>query len=159
MFVLAQVLLSLTLLLCGCYAGFAVFCQIGVMPAMRRLPLASYADAFRAMDHFLDRSMPPYKLTLLLVNLSLGVVALLLHRRHLAAAVLLAFFCNIAALVLTVRKQLPLNTRLKQLPGDVSDVVLLDLREQTIRNFMERCVVSVLAFAVLCVGAVVWPLR
>lgn len=159
MLMFGEILLFLTLLLCGCYAGFAVFCQIGVMPALRRLSLPAYADTFRAMDHFLDRSMPPYRITLLVLNLGLGIVALLLHRRHLAAAVLITFLCNVAALVLTVGKQIPLNTRLKQLPGDTDDGILLDIREQTVRNFMERCVVSVLGFAVLCVGAVLWPLR
>ena len=153
------VLLFLTLLLCGCYAGMTLMCQIGVLPAMCRLTLPAYADAFRAMDFYLDRSMPPYKLTLLAVNLATLVCVALQHRTPLAVAVGAACLLNVVALVLTIRKQLPLSAELKRLGSDAAEPLLLNIREQTVRNFMGRSVVAMIAFIALCTGVLLWPLH
>ena len=102
--------------------------------------------------------MPPYKLTLLAVNLATLVCVALQHRTPLAVAVGAAFLLNMVALVVTIRKQLPLNAELKRLRSDAAESLLLKMREQTVRNFMERSVVSMLAFIALCAGVLLWPL-
>lgn len=151
---LTSTLLVLTLLLCGCYAGMSLLSQIGILPAMRRLRPSTYADAFGAMDFYLDRSMPPYKLSLLVVTLALCICLLLQHRTALALAAGSSFLLSLMALIVTVAKQLPLNRQLKNLPEGTPDDVLIGIREASVRNFMARCIMAVLSFAILCFGVV-----
>lgn len=156
---LSSVLFSLTLLLCGGYAGMILMCQIGILPAMRQLRLSAYADAWRAMDSYMHRLMPPYKGSLLLVNAA-TVISLAVQRRFpLAVACGVSLFFSVFGLVLTVRRQLPLNARLKALPADASDTLLLDIREQTVRGFSVRFFLAAAAFAVLCCSVPFWPMR
>ena len=159
MLILTAVLLVLTIVLCGAYAGMILMCQIGVLPAMRLLRPAADADAWRAMDVYLDRLMPPYKGALLLINAALTVSLALEHRFTLSIATGLSLLLSIAGLVLTVRGQLPLNTKIKQLPAGTPDDVLSDIRERTVRGFTVRFVLAQAAFLVICCGAIVWPLR
>ncbi|MBE7181669.1 MAG: hypothetical protein INR71_10770, partial [Terriglobus roseus] len=58
----------------------ALMCHIGVLPAMRDLRPASFADAWRSMDVYMDKLMPPYKGALLLVTLASLVLLWLQHR-------------------------------------------------------------------------------
>lgn len=159
MLLVTAVLLVLTLLLCGGYAGMALLCEIGVLPAMRALSPSAFAETWRAMDSYLDRSMPPYKITLLLVNLAATVCLLLLHHRALAVCAAASFLLSLAALVLTIRKQLPLNRQIKALADQPVSERLVTLRQQTSRNFTQRFVLALLSFAILATGAIFWPLR
>jgi hypothetical protein len=149
-----QLLLTLTILLCGSYAGMALMCQIGIFPAMRQLTLHAYADSFRAIDRPMDRLTPPYKLSLLLINAATTVCLGLLHNTYMAAAAGLSLVLNIIALVITITKQLPLNAQLKSLGPEAPAEILLAIREQTVRNFAVRLIVAMLAFVVLVVGLV-----
>ncbi|MBE7157508.1 MAG: DUF1772 domain-containing protein [Rhodospirillales bacterium] len=150
---------GLTLLLCGGYAGMISMCQIGVLPAMRRLQPSAYAEAWRAMDLYMDRAMPPYKGALLLVNVLTVILLVVQHFSALAMAAGVSLLFSILGLLLTVRGQLPLNAKLKTLPAEVPEAVLLDIRDRTIRGFSVRCVLAILAFLVLCLGVVLWPVR
>ncbi len=153
----AQLLFLLTLVLCGGYAGMVLMCQIGVLPAMRDLSLSAFADAWRAMDSYMERLMPPYKLSLLLINAAAFVVVILQHRNPILAFSLGAsFLCSAAGLVLTVRGQLPLNAQIKT-PGLPAEI-LGSIREKTIAGFRVRFILAALAFLVLCVGVVFSPL-
>ncbi len=152
---LSTVLLILTIVLCGGYAGMILMCQIGVLPAMRLLRPDAYADAWRAMDTYLDRSMPPYKGSLLLINAALTISVALQHRSALAIATGLSLVLSVAGLVLTVRGQLPINAQLKQLAAGAPDDVLIDLRERTARGFTVRFVLAQAAFLVLVCGAII----
>ena len=154
---ITSLLLIVTLVLCGAYAGLALMCQIGVLPAMRQLRPNAYADAWQAMDGYMDRSMPPFKVSLLLLNLAACGVLIADHRQALATCCAISFVLSLAGLVLTIRKQLPLNTMLKTLPAGTPDHVLLRIREQTVRNFSVRFVLASLAFITLSVGVLVWP--
>lgn len=153
-----QLLLTLTLLLCGAYAGMVLMCQIGVLPAMRRLQPKAYADAWRAMDFYLARSMPPYKLSLLLLNAATIVCLYLQHRSSLAMAAVGSFLFSVAGLVATVRGQLPLNAKLQSLPADAADHLLIDIREKTVKGFSVRFFLAATAFVVLAIGVVYSPL-
>ena len=154
-----SVLLSLTLLLTGAYAGMILMCQIGVLPAMRQLSLGAYADAWRAMDTYMDRLMPPYKGSLLLINTATLILLAFQRRTPLAAAAAVSLICSVSGLVLTVRQQLPLNAKLKTFKAGAPDSVLLDIREQTVKGFTSRCFLAAAAFLALCVGVVFSPVR
>lgn len=132
-------------------------CQIGVLPAMRLLTPNSYADAWRAMDSYLDRSMPPYKISLLLVTAGSVLVFAIQHRMVQATLCATSFVLSLTGLGLTMAKQLPLNSKLKDLPQPSPDAVLMDIREQTFRNFTVRFFLALASFIVLCVGATFWP--
>lgn len=151
---LTSALVALTLLLTGSYAGMALMCQIGVLPAMRKLSLQAYAEAWRAMDSFLDRSMPPFKLTLLLANAAAVACLARDHRTRFALFASASFVLSLLGLVLTITRQLPINRQLKALPAGNSDDILLRLREQTVRNFSVRFVLAMCAFALLILGTV-----
>ena len=152
-------LLALTLILSGAYAGLVLMCEIAILPAMQRLSLPAYADAWRAMDASLDRSMPPYKACLLLVNGAALALLVVQRRVPLATFTGASLLCSLGGLLLTVRKQLPLNAQLKALPADAPTAVLLDIREKTIRGFKARMVLAAGSFLALCFGIVFWPVR
>lgn len=157
MHTLSLLLVFLTLCLTGIYAGMCVMCQIGVLPAMRLLSLQAYVEAWRAMDFYLDRSMPPFKVTLLAASLGATVVLAMQHRNHLAACLGLTFVCSLVALVLTITMQLPLNRKLQTLPPDTSADTLLAIREHTVHNFAVRLVLAIAAFIIPCAGVLIWP--
>lgn len=159
MLVLATVLVIVTLVLCGAYAGLVLMCQIGVLPAMQTLSPQAFADAWRAMDARMERSMPPYKVTLLIVNLATAIVLLFLHQRALAVCAAISFLLSLAGLILTIRGQVPLNRELKELTAAATDDRLSRILSQTIRNFSERFVLAAAAFVSLAVGVVLWPVQ
>ncbi len=155
---LNAVLFAVTLLLCGAYAGICLFCQIALLPTMRRLPRDAYVATWGILDGLLERSMPPYKLTLLSLNL---VSALCLGARHytwLAAATGLSFLLSLGGLILTLRTQVPLNRRIRAFPEGVDEHLLLAMRAQTETNFAVRLGMALGAFAMLCVGIVFFPI-
>lgn len=156
---LSAILLTLTLLLCGFYAGMTLMCQIGVLPTMRRLDLHAYAQAWRVMDSFMDRAMPPFKLTLLALNLAATISLAMEHRNPLAGLTFLSFLLSLSALVLTIRLQLPLNAQLRMLPANADADTLTSIREQTVHNFAVRMILALLAFSLLSAGTVFLPLR
>ena len=135
-----------------------LMCQIGILPAMRQLSLSAYADAWRAMDAYMDRLMPPYKGSLLLLNAATVVLSAVQHHLALAIAAGLSLLFSVAGLVLTVRQQLPLNAQLKALPAGTPEAVLLPIREQTIQGFTVRFFLAAAAFVSLCLGVVFWPI-
>ncbi len=152
-----SILLLLTLLLSGGYAGLVLMCQIGLMPGLREVSLRTYAEAWLAIDRYMDRRMPPYKGSLLLLNAALIVSLVLHHKGMLAAAASLSLLCSVAGLAVTIRKQFPLNARIKELQRTAPDGVLLDIRNQTAANFPLRLWLAAGSFASLCVGAIFWP--
>lgn len=151
-------LLLFTLLLCGGYAGMVLMCQIGVLPAMRDLSASAWAESWCAMDVYMGRRMPPYKGSLLLVNTITLVLLLMQHRPGLAIAASISLACSVAGLVLTVRRQLPLNARLKSLAFDGTEQELLRIREQTVAGFRARFYLAFTAFAALACGVLATPL-
>ena len=155
---LSSIALALTLILCGGYAGMILMCQIGVLPAMRQLRLSAYAEAWRAMDAYMGRLMPPYKSCLLLINTVAVVTLALEHRLATAVAAGVSLILSVAGLVLTVRQQLPLNAKLKALPGSAAETELLEIREGTVRGFRVRFGLAAASFVILCCGVTFWPM-
>ena len=151
-----RVLLALLLVVSGGYAGILLFCQIALAPALRVLSLQQYAEAFRALDRFMDARMPMYKLALLLLYVATLVAIWPLRGSRLFAAVAVCLALSLCDLAINISKQLPLNKRLQGLMGEEArDEVLLEMRERTVRYFRWRFVLSGLAFAGLCFAAVV----
>ena len=154
---MTTILLALIQLLCGLYAGMALMCQIGLLPAMRRVAPSTYAETFRAVDALMDRAMPPFKLTLLLFTAATAVCLFVQRQMPLALVVSFSFACSLVALVLTITKQLPVNARLRGLPRDAEDRVLVKILDVTIRNFEVRLWFALASFAALCFGVAIWP--
>ncbi len=158
MHTLNALLFFLTLLLCGAYAGMALFCQIGVLPTMRNLDTATFVTVWRILDRYMARSMPPYKVTLLALTLASSISLFVQHQTSLARLTAASFLLTLAALVLTVWKQLPLNTQMSSLPANTDRSTVVALLDRTVKNFGVRLVLAVVAFAVLCLGAVAYPI-
>jgi hypothetical protein len=152
---LTSCLLGATLLLSGGYAGMVLMCQTGVLPAMRDLTPNAFADAWRAMDTYMERLMPPYKGSLMLVSLVTVILLCLQHRCMLAVCVAINLMCSIAGLVLTIRGQLPLNAKIKA--GGLSPEEIISIRNKTLTGFRTRFVLAAAAFLALCIGVIAWP--
>lgn len=149
-------LLFVTLALCGAYAGMALMCHIGVLPAMQDLSPRSFADAWRAMDAYMDKLMPPYKGALLLATLATLVLLVAQRRTVLACCILISLFLSVAGLVATIRGQLPLNAEIKK--ADVAEPRLVEIRTRTVAGFRTRTVLAMFAFFSICFGVIFWPL-
>ncbi len=155
---LTTILFTLTLLLCGAYAGMALFCQIGVLPTMRRLNRKAYLSTWSILDGLMERSMPPYKISLLVVNLVTVICLCAQHHARLAAATAFSFLLSLGALVLTIWKQTPLNRAIISFPEHQDDLVLLAMRNQTEKKFAVRLGMALIAFAALCIAVVLVPI-
>ncbi len=149
-------LLTLTLFVCGAYCGMTLFCQIGLLPAMRIVPPQTFAETWRAVDRFMDRLMPPFKLTLILLNLALTIVAYRNGQIPVATYAGISLLLSLLALVLTITMQLPVN---KRIATATSEEQLLDLLAETNGNFALRFVLALVAFLTLCIGATHFPPR
>ena len=144
------ILLTLTLFLCGAYFGLTLFCQIGLLPAMRPVAPQTFQQTWRAIDTYMDRLMPPYKLTLLAVNLALAIVAYRSGQTHLATYAGISFALWLIALVLTITMQLPVN---KAIATATNDADLRTLLTKTNTNFALRFALAVVSFLALCIAA------
>lgn len=73
-------LLFFTLLLYGGCAGMVLMSQTGLMPGLREVSARTYAEAWLGIDKLMDRYMPPYKGSLILLNVALLVARLFTTR-------------------------------------------------------------------------------
>ena len=136
----------------------ALFCQIGVLPTMRRLDRKAYVATWAILDGLMECSMPPYKITLLAVNLASAICLYAQHHAHLAAATSLSFLLSLGGLILTIAKQVPLNRAISSFPEIEEERLLLAMRDETEKNFAVRLGMALVAFIVLGVGIVAFPL-
>lgn len=153
------ILLTLTVLLCGAYFGMTLFCQIGLLPAMRSIEPAAFIQTWRSIDGYMDRAMPPYKLTLLLLTATTTVTLYLTGQRHLAILTGISFLLGLIALVLTITRQVPVNKCIASLPPTAADSLARDLLRSTESNFTIRFVLAFAAFAALCIGVTHYPVH
>lgn len=153
------ILLTLTVLLCGAYFGMTLFCQIGLLPAMRSIEPTAFIQTWRAIDGYMDRAMPPFKLTLLALTAANTVTLYLTGQCSLASCTAISFLCDLIALVLTITRQLPVNKRIAALPPTAATSLALDLLRSTEANFTVRFLLALLAFAALCVGVTHYPIH
>ena len=61
---------SLVLLTTGLLAGLQMLMLMGLLPAITRMPLATYAGAWQALDHFMAFRMPIFVNATLLLTWS-----------------------------------------------------------------------------------------
>ncbi len=147
--------ISLVLLLTGILAGLQALMLIGLLPAITRMPLATYAAAWQALDHFMAVRMP------ILVNATflLYLVAIFSFARYRTKwmfwTLLGCFALLLTDTVLTVTQQLPVNRAVQLLDvAHLSDPAQVrQLREATIEHFHLRGWLSICAFVwlVFCV--------
>jgi uncharacterized membrane protein len=148
--------LSLVLLLTGLLAGLQFLMLIGVLPAMARVPLLTYAATWQALDHFMAGRMPILvTATLLLYLISIGLFARARHR-WILWTLLGAFALLGMDTVFTVTQQLPVNRAVQALDvARLADAAKLQsLRDATIKHFHLRGWFSITAFVCLVFGVV-----
>jgi len=153
------ILITLTVLLCGGYFGITLFCQIGLLPAMRSIGPAAFVKAWRDIDGYMDRAMPPYKLTLLGLTAVTTTTLALTCQCQLAILTGISFLLGLAALILTITRQVPVNKCIAALPPSAAESLALDLLRSTRTNFTIRFYLALAAFAALCIGVTHYPVH
>ncbi len=151
--------ISLVILPTGLLAGLQTLMLMGLLPAISRMPLATYAGAWQALDHFMAVRMP------ILVNATflLYLVAIVSFARYRSKwmfwTLLGCFALLVTDMIFTVTQQLPVNHAVQALDvahlGDPQRVQ--QLRDTTIEHFHLRGWLSICAFGWL-VFAVVFSL-
>jgi len=100
---------SILLAFTGAYAGFGVLHFLGMNPAVRAVPLSTFAEFWQQLDRFMRVRMPPYALT----QLALAAISLVgYHDAPRSAA--FGWSAAVVALLLidmvhTIKIHLPLN--------------------------------------------------
>jgi len=151
--------ISLVLLLTGLLAGLQTLMLMGLLPAITRMPLATYAGSWQALDYFMAVRMP------ILGNLTflLYLVAIVSFARYRSKWI---FWTLIGCFVLlvtdtafTITQQLPINRAVQSLNvANLADLgQVRQLRDATIEHFHLRGGLSLCAFVWL-VFAVVFTL-
>ncbi len=148
--------ISLVLIPTGLLAGLQTLMLMGLLPAIARMPLATYAGSWQALDHFMAVRMP------ILVNVTflLYLVAIACFSRYknkwMFWSLLACFTLLVTDTVFTVTQQLPINRAVQALDvahlGDPGQV--RQLRDATIEHFHLRGWLSVCAFIWLVFAAV-----
>lgn len=151
---LPQILYALSLFLTGLYAGMTLFCQLGLLPAMAKIAPQDFLRTWRPIDAIMDRAMPPYKLTLLLITLATSICFYTQHQQTRATITAASFLLSLIALVLTIAKQLPINKQIQTIPDTAPDSAIRALLQQATANFAVRLVLALLAFALLCYASI-----
>jgi hypothetical protein len=148
--------LTLVLLLTGLLAGLQTLMLMGVLPAMARVSLLTYAGTWQALDHFMAHRMPFLVFPTLLLYLIAIVLFARFPRRWILWTLLGTFALLVTDAVFTVTQQLPVNRAVQAL--DVAHLAdtdkLQSLRDATIRHFHLRGWFSITAFVWLVVGVV-----
>jgi len=82
---------------------------MGVLPAIARMPLATYAGAWQAMDHYMAVRMPAL-VNITLVLYLIAILSFVRERRRWIFWTLLGCFALIMTdTILTITQQLPIN--------------------------------------------------
>jgi uncharacterized membrane protein len=155
---LQRLTIALVLLPTGILAGLQTLMLMGVLPAIARMPLVTYAGAWQAMDHYMAVRMP----VLVNITLVLYLVAILSfvreRRRYIFWTLLGCFALILADTILTVTQQLPINRAVQAIDLSHFDAERVQqLRDTTIHHFHLRGLLSITAFVWL-VGAVAFSL-
>ena len=145
--------ISLVLLATGLLAGLQTLMLMGLLPAITRMPLETYAGAWQALDHFMAVRMP------ILVNgtFLLYVIAIVCFARYRSKWMLWTLLGCFALLItdtlFTVTQQLPVNRAVQALDLSHPDLrQLQQLRDATIEHFHLRVFLSICAFIWLVFG-------
>lgn len=148
--------ISLVLIATGLPAGLQTLMLMGVLPAIARMPLATYAGAWQALDHFMAVRMP------ILVNVTflLYLVAIVSFARYPRKWILWTLVGCFALLVtdtaLTITQQVPINRTVQSLNvANLTDLgQVRQLRDTTIAHFHLRGWLSICAFVWLVFAVV-----
>ena len=153
---LQKIVLTLTLLLTGLMAGLQMLMLIGVLPAIGRMPLATYAGMWQALDHFMAMRMRIFANATLLVYLIAFGCFVLPRWRGVLWSLLGCFTLLVIDTVFTVTQQLPVNRAVQAL--DLANLnssgQVQQLRDATIQHFHARGWLSISAFVWLACAVV-----
>jgi uncharacterized membrane protein len=148
--------ISLVLIPTGLLAGLQTLMLMGLLPAIARMPLDTYAGSWQALDHFMAVRMP------ILVNATflLYLIAIVCFARGKSKWMFWTLLGCLALLVtdtiFTVTQQLPVNRAVQAL--DVAHLAdpeqVRHLRDATIEHFHLRGWLSICAFVWLVFGVV-----
>jgi hypothetical protein len=146
---LQKLVLTIVFILTGLLAGLQMLMLMGLLPAMMRMPLATYAGMWQALDHFMAVRMAIFaNATLLLYLVAIGCFAR--PPRRIVFWSLLGCFALLATdTVFTVIQQLPINGAVQALDvAHLSDFARVQqLRDATIQHFHVRGWLAIAAFA------------
>jgi hypothetical protein len=156
---LQKIVLTLVLLVTGLMAGLQMLMLMGVLPAISRMPLATYAGMWQAMDHFMAVRMRIFANATLLVYLVAIGCFFRSRWRGLLWSLVGCFALLIADTAFTITQQLPINRAVQAL--DLANLPsagqLQPLRDATMQHFHARGWISISAFVWLA-SAVVFSL-
>jgi hypothetical protein len=139
----------------GCLAGILLMTEMGILPAIRNMPLESYARYWATLDSQMGLRMPIYTR----LELLLYVVTILsmwrLRRKPLFWMVCLCLLLKAGETIFTVRCQLPINHELQRMvaTGSFNDAILSQLRTEMLHNFAIRMALDGGSFTILCLSA------
>ena len=148
--------LTLVLLSTGLLAGLQVLMLMGVLPAMTRMPLATYAGMWQAMDHFMAARMPIFANGTLLLYIVAAACFARFPRRRIFWTLLSCLGLLLADTAFTVTQQLPINRAVQALDAThlTDPAQVQQLRDATINHFYLRGSLSIAAFVWLACAVV-----
>jgi hypothetical protein len=132
-----KLVLTMVLVMTGLLAGLQMLMLMGVLPAMMRMPLATYAGMWQSLDHFMAVRMAIFANgTLLLYLIAIGCFVRS-PRKNIFWSLLGCFALLATDTLFTVTQQLPINRAVQALDlvhlTDLSRVQ--QLRDATIQHF------------------------
>ena len=153
---LQKSMLALVLLFTGLLAGLQVLMLMGVLPAIMRMPLATYAGMWQALDHFMAARMPIFANGTLLLYVIAIVCFARSPRRWIVWTLLGCLGLLLTDTVFTVAQQLPINHAVQALDAaHLTDPARAEqLRDATIHHFYLRGSLSIAAFVWLAFATV-----
>ncbi len=143
-----KLVLTMVLVMTGLLAGLQMLMLMGVLPAMMRMPLATYAGMWQSLDHFMAVRMAIFANgTLLLYLIAIGCFVRS-PRKNIFWSLLGCFPLLATDTLFTVTQQLPINRAVQALDlvhlTDLSRVQ--QLRDATIQHFHVRGWLAIAAF-------------
>jgi hypothetical protein len=155
MSVASRLLLALLLVMTGCLAGILLMTEIGILPAVRSMPLESFARYWASLDAQMALRMPTYARSELLLYVVTIISMWRLRRRPLFWMVCLCLLMSARETIFTVKRQLPINRELQHIVATGSfadDAILSELREEMLHNFAIRMALAGGSFSILCLS-------
>jgi hypothetical protein len=156
MSVISRLLFALLLIATGCLAGILLMTEIGIIPAIRNMPLEQYALYWSALDTQMAARLPAYSGVELLLYVLTIVSMWRLRRLPLFWMVCLCLLINASEIFFTVKHQVPVNRELQRIVASgavAGNAALGGLREATIQHFALRMTMSGSSFVILCLSA------
>lgn len=141
-----KIILFITILLTGLYAGAAMYSLMGVGPAMKLMQPSSYVEFHQKLDFFMGVRMALFAKITLLVNVVLLIITIRRSAKPVIILTITAFLLFFGEIFLTVLVNVPLNEKIQLWNSNNLPIQWMEVRNKWVQYDTIRAIFAIASF-------------